>query len=552
MILSFQQIKQIIEKGVSPKLKTARDIYKELNLHVTGKGTVEALEKIDRYENLQQLRLREKLVKSNRSLFSFVARPTDKVFSAKGGEIAYNLSASEVKRLNAFTEDIADGLDIRSYIQKKVFNQYLVDPNGILFLEISKDGSRVEPVVYNSDQLLDYGNRGNNVEYIVFEHHKNKEDQNDKKEYYRVVDESGDFIYVKDGERIYLDEEKSLSLYFDFFPAFILGDRFNINEPVFDGLFSDVVEDAKDYLRDQSINLVHKMAHGYSKYWTYPEDCTQCSGSGEVQRLQSGNVEDNTAVYEQINCSSCGGSGQKARKDTSDILIVPIPQDGDPNIAPDVAGYISPDIEIWNKYDENLKSLKHSIFETTWGTAYETEKTNETATGRFLDVQPVQDRLSGISKHFASIESFLLRGLGTIYLGKKNYKPTVVYGDRYIMETPKQALESFVTVVSNDNIPYILKQSSYETLCEIQHQSNRMEFIKKTKLLKVDPFPYQSLSILKELGVPKEDLLKKIYYPSWVNSVTEEQLMFNTVEQLKESLNQFINAKTITNGTGNE
>ena len=91
MVLSDNEVFEIISKGVQPKIEIARKQARKMNMHVTGLRVVEYLESLDDYETNAQKILREKLVKSNRSLFSFLLRPTDKIFTAKGGSINYNV-----------------------------------------------------------------------------------------------------------------------------------------------------------------------------------------------------------------------------------------------------------------------------------------------------------------------------------------------------------------------------------------------------------------------------------------------------------------------------
>ena len=83
MVLSSDEVIAIIENGVSDKITLARKRARKINMHITGRNVVEFLEELDSYETHAQKMLREKLVKSNRSLFSFILRPTDKIFTAK-------------------------------------------------------------------------------------------------------------------------------------------------------------------------------------------------------------------------------------------------------------------------------------------------------------------------------------------------------------------------------------------------------------------------------------------------------------------------------------
>ena len=100
MALTHEEIVLLIEQGASKEILLARKRAKKVNMHVTGLRVKEYLEILDDYENVAQKLLREKLVKSNRSLFSFILRPTDKIFTAKGGSVNYNLRQDKIDFLN--------------------------------------------------------------------------------------------------------------------------------------------------------------------------------------------------------------------------------------------------------------------------------------------------------------------------------------------------------------------------------------------------------------------------------------------------------------------
>ena len=99
MVLSNEQVSELILSGTQDKIKLARKKADKINMHITGRNVIEFLEKLDGYETTAQKILREKLVKTNRSLFSFILRPTDKIFTAKGGAVNYNLSKEKIEYL---------------------------------------------------------------------------------------------------------------------------------------------------------------------------------------------------------------------------------------------------------------------------------------------------------------------------------------------------------------------------------------------------------------------------------------------------------------------
>ena len=226
----FNVIEQI-KQGASQFIQDCRDYSDELNTHYTGIDSENMIEEILGYQSESQKKLRNKLKKSNKSFFAFLTRPLDKVFTAKGGVINYNLSESKKDKLRNFIEDINDGLDIKTFNRKKVKDIYIIDPNAFIFLDINAEGE-ITTNIYKTSDVLHYENRGNNLELVIFNPYES-EDENDKKKYYRVVDAETDSIYIQEGDDVWQDEDTILPNFFEYVPGRILGDIFCPNTDKF-------------------------------------------------------------------------------------------------------------------------------------------------------------------------------------------------------------------------------------------------------------------------------------------------------------------------------
>ena len=544
MILDKSQIQDLIKKGASAEIMKARKLSKELNMHVTGLNAQDYLEKLDQYENNAQKILREKLMKSNKSVFSFVLRPLDKIFSAKGGSVNYNLTEKEIAEVDDAISDVADGLNIKRYLKKVVLKLYVIDPNGVLFVDLDEEG-KLETRFIRTENILWYSNKGNKVEAIIFEGEMN-EDGNKE---YRVIDQATDRIFERrpgdDGYEIVELVNETLPNYFGFVPALVVGDIKNPNIDIFESFISDVNEEARELLRDISVNTVHKLAHGYAKYWQRPEACTQCAGEGEVKIPDDPDDEDTTFTTQK--CSSCGGLGHKTQMNPSDVMIIPIPDKDEVDAAPNVAGYVNPSIEIWKTYYDNIEKAKNYMFQVLWGTTFEQGGKKETATGRFLDSQPVQDRLRDISHTFSLMHEFLIDCYGRIVLDNPKYKSSVAYGTRYIIESPDEILNTLIEA-SRENVGDMVIMDLKHKYFTAEYQNDDLELSKKKKISRIDPFPNMDVTTVSsnEL-IPREDKLKKIYFVGWVSTLTDAQIILNTEEELKNQLNIYITNKTEVN-----
>ncbi len=530
MAFDQERVVEIIEYGVSDFIKECREYSKELNMNVTGLGVDEYLDDFNDHESPHQKQLREKLVKSNKSCFSFLLRPIDKVFTAKGGSINYNLQTSQIQTIEDGLMDISQGLNLKTYLKKVVKTNYVIDPNSFVMIDLDEEG-RVESKVYRSEDVIHYEKRGNQVTGIVFEYFEN-EDPEDKNKYYRVIDENTDAIYIQNGSNISIQEGSEIENFFGYVPAYVLGDTLCPNSDKYLSVIDDVVEDAKEHLRDLSVSIVHKLSHGYAKYWQYPENCTTCGGDGHIETKDpEGNIVEQT-------CPTCHGTGTKNRKDASDLMLLDIPQEGDPVITTP-GGYLNPSIEIWQQYKEDIKDIKLDMFQSLWGATYKTEGQNETATGRLLNVQPEAERVKGISETFAKIHEFILNAFGQLTLNRPDYEASVSYGTRYLMESPDEVLNRYI-LSKEKGVPAVVQQDLLDRFYQTEYQNNNEEYIKTSKILAVDPFPSYTPEQVKALGIEGEQLLLKIYYPQWVNQLGDAKKQLMTIEELKNDLMAFI------------
>lgn len=543
-MLQHHEVIKIIEEGVSDFINDARKLSDRVNMHVTGKNVEGYLEDLENYENNNQKELREKLLKSNKGVFSFLLRPFDKVFTARGGSISYNLQERQLEKLTSYTSDVSDGLDIKDFLKKKAFKKYIIDPNGFVMVNINPEGE-LSTQIFSSKDVIWYDKRGNNINSIIFNSFES-EDENDTKNYYRVIDEATDSIWVQDGDNIYQDEDSIYPNFFGYVPAYILGDTYDPNSELFLSVVDDLLEDGEERLRDVSVNTVHKLSHGYAKYWQYPEACTRCGGEGALK------IKIDDVVTDEV-CPSCGGGGVKQRKMPSDLMLIDIPKDDEQKITPDVGGYINPSIEIWNKYNEDILKIRNEMFQTLWGTTYESEGKNETATGKLLDSQPAQDRLGSSSLTFAKIHEFILDCYGQVAFLNTSYKSSVSYGTRYLIETPDEALKRF-SEASEKKLPSILQNDLLDKFYQTEYASNNIEYVKIKKIIAVDPFPFSTAKEVQELGIEGVELQMKIFHPQWVNQLDDAKKTLMTIDELKEDLKEYtskmnINIKSKTNVT---
>lgn len=549
MRLNKDKILEIIEKGASPELIKARKRAKINRMHITGKGTSEFLEIIDSYENDAQLSLRKKLVKSNKSTFNYLTKPMDKVFTAKGGSINFNLSKGEYDTVMEKVSESSDNLNIKRYLKKNVKLPYLIDANAVLMCEVGEN--KVKPAIVYSQDILWYSKSGNKVEAIIFEGYKKSEkpavspktgdaitiEGLGRSKYYRVYDESEDALWEFDGGDIRKVEEETFPNEFGTVPAIILGDEADPNDDMFNSLIYPIAEDASQFLRRASTMNVHELAHLYSRYWSYAQACNRCEGEGVI----ADDSDPENVTYST--CNSCGGTGTKSRTNASDETVLPVPMDGDPVIAPNVAGYVSPDIDIAKFYNDLQEGNRKEMFQTLWGTTYETNKNRETATARYIDAQPVEDKLLDVSATFEFMHKFLLDFFVRYATGDRKYRSSVTYGNRYVLETADNLLTKYQKS-STMPISGVIISDLKNKYVEAEYQNDEIELAKMKKLMKIEPFPNMKISeVLSSSFINDEEKRKKLYFDEWSASLKGSQIVLWSIKRLSENLVTFLTQK---------
>jgi len=264
--------------------------------------------------------------------------------------------------------------------------------------------------------------------------------------------------------------------------------------------------------------------------------CTRCGGEGEV-------VLDAEATPPTTDtCKSCGGTGSKTRTNPSDEVVMPFPQDGDPVITK-LMGYESPDLQTAKFYVELIKASRDDMFRAMWGTTYEMSGKRETATGRFIDAQPVVDRMKDISYTFAKMHKFLLDCYGKVLLNNPTYESSVTYGTRYILEGADDVLQRYMEV-SRENVSDMTRMDLNIRYIDAEYKDDPIELLKRKKLALIEPLPtLSSDKVIDSMSIPEFLKMEKIYFSMWVQELKDEQLVLLDVIKLRKLFKDYINLK---------
>lgn len=500
MKYTYDQVITIIKnnQSVPSYILAGRKDSIELCALVNGENFHEELiDRIEHIESDKKAKARRKYSRSVVDFFSRLLSPINNVFSSSGGLAEYRIKSEvELKQFLSKLSNLRDGKSLRKFVQDYWVNLYHTDPNGLIFLEYSTaEGVNVYPTYKSIHAIRAYKPKGQCLDYVLFE-----PVLVDGKKFWRFVDSEQDFTIVQDQNYYTLVEDKSFDHPFGEVPAVIISDIVNIKAGTRQSPFVNIVPLAKEYARDQSIKTLYKFLHGFPTHWKYVSQCRTCTGTGRTQGKE---------------CIECDGHGYLRKKDVTDEVTLPIPNGEGVKLAPDIAGFISPDLATWDKYTSEIELLDKIAYDTHWGTHIE-KSSNETATGRFIDVQPVMNKLNQYADTAEWVEWKLTELIANALVTTKRKEDSIcllVYGRRFIIESPDVLLKSYNEAkLAGANITVLDRLFSEYISAKYMNDPDWL----RTEITKSKIEPYVHLS-LQETSVifGANDARKKAYFQTW-------------------------------------
>jgi hypothetical protein len=527
MTYTEEEIKALLKKH-SEKTEQwvldARKNSKTLRALVTGDGFDEELiEKIEHLESAERAEVRKKYAKDIRDLFNRVMKKRQNIFDANGGSEQMQLNNETIKK--AFDERLSNFKSNKSlykYLSENYFQLTDIDPNGVIMLEYKRKQEDFDlyPSYKSIEHIRYYEDDGQTVEYIIFEPKINKETQ---AKTWRIVDDKTDYTFLELAGSFTLVPDKTFQHPFGKVPCLILSEIQVVGSDLRLSPVNPILELAKDYARDKSVLTIYKFQKGFPVHWRYSSVCKSCAGLGKTG--------DKT-------CSSCDGKGYPRKADVSDMHLLPIPKEGQPFLGDKVAGFSTPDLDTWKQYKEDLRDMELLIEDTIWGTdkTHQVDKSNETATGRFIDVQPISNTLNQYSDVVEYIYNTLANWtLNFVDLTKP--KDELIYqrsfGRRYIIESPDVLLEKYGKAKEQGDNNTILDKLLEELILS-KYKSDPYMQSRMLKKARVEPYVHQSISEVYDYFGKVEANKKVLFQKFWQDADKEK-----TVEQLSNEFDAY-------------
>jgi len=514
-----EAIKAIKEnQQVSELWKSMRNYSKELKALVNGTDFLEELIcKIENIESEQKAKARLKYSKSIKSMFKRLFQPIDNIYYASGGLKDYDIKESIKKDFLSRIANVRDNKTLSEWVQQNAIQLLNTDPNGLIFLEY-KD-NEVYPTYKSIDSVRFYKSKGQILDFVIFEP-KIKE----TKTYWRIVDDLYDRTFLQQGNEFSIVAEKTFKHPFGQVPGLVCSNINIIGQKNKLAAIDGILDDAKEYARDQSFLTLYKIYKGNPIFWKYVQYCGDCNGTGATG-------EDNTK------CGTCNGHGKYVGKnDVTDVVELPVPDDNEsPVIAPNIAGFISPDLDVWTKYEETLNLTEEIIYKSHWGTLYSMQqdgsKRQKTATEILSDKQPLENQLNKYADFCEYIEWKISEWMLNFYDPVKDKKESLItinLGRRYIIESYDALLERYEKSVAAQDNNTILDKLFIEYL-GAKYRNNPIDL--QANITKAMVEPYLHLSLTNVLSVfGNEDAQRKVLFQKFWQTVKN----FNNPEQISK------------------
>lgn len=517
MIISDEKAIEIIKNnlGISTRTVKLRDDTTELYALINGDNfSDELISRIEHIEGEKKAIARKKYARDIQDLFERLFQPIENVFYATGGNKVYNIEDPKIKEdFLKSIDNIKDSNTLSHWIQNIGIKLSHVDPNGIMFMEYSTTPkSEIYPTYKSIYDIRTYKTRGQLLEYVLFEPIKYSNKNNIDVHLWRFVDDKEDRTFIQVGDVFEKDIDKSFTHPFNEVPALINSNVLKIGQDYRISPINPILGLVKEYARDQSIKTIYKFLQGITLHWRYVTECENCKGTG--------NTEGGT-------CGSCDGRGFLQKSDVTDMVTLPVPQEGQPTVTT-IGGYISPDLETWKQYNEENQLLERIAIITFWGTPLNSAETfggRKTTTEVLFNKQPIENRLNKYADYCEFLEwkmsDWILRFLDRQY-DKREQKITINYGRDYVIEPSDTILARYEEAKGKQENDVIM-DNLFKQYLQATYRTNPIELADNILKSQLEPYLHQSIKdVLSIFG--QIEAQRKVLFSKWWETLSRSDL----------------------------
>ncbi len=393
------------------------------------------------------------------------------------------------------------GTTVLNYLETNYLFLNGVDPNAWLLLDktMTESGERIEPMIIRSKDALDYKEHLGELKYLAVQSGLTRGDKELKEWFfyfkstkYRVI-EDDDTLTNEDKEGLDLIKIDKKSYWLSATPtglnkvaAIRWGYMFNYetNGQTY-SYFWDAAKNMMRDLMDRKFQLdMSYMLHTFLQKVQYGDRCTYHDDTRECQGgYMSGS---------NTKCPSCKGTGIKAHKDASDIIVIAWPEEGDGKvqIAPNqIASYITLPFDIVEEQRNQVNSLPIRMTEAVLGT--DLDKTSSgitTATEVNSKGDLTQDKLSTFADGLTHIHSFVVDCVAKMSgINSTNYENSLSYPNEFGLESMDSLLKTLKDA-KDANASYSIIRAIEQKIAAKQNKGNKAALDFDSALNMLKPF----------------------------------------------------------------
>lgn len=545
-VLEESEVIQLAKEEVDEWILLAREDHIKLKMHYFGEGKDKFLQKVEGLETDAELELRKRFSMTNEFLTDILIRPMDNIWAAKGTTVTLDFTMDINRQLFELAiKNIRSGLNIKNYTKQIWKDKFITDPAGLFFVEVSQDGLTAIATQKAITTIRKMQMNGIQPEYVMFEADvieikKGKVEPDQKNENFKLHWFVDDAFYYR--VKVWDDKERNPEIIetivnqFEKVPGFANSPIWDTNRKFFISPIWKQIDLLDKYLVNGSVKEIFQAKHGYPIFAIYGNQnmidiCQTCEGVGQVHDTQ-------TRTSGGRSCGSCGGSGFKYRKQVSDIHVLTPPKSKDDPVLPWFAQYVGPDLATWTEQRTEQDWTKDLLHFSLWGTTIE-KGDNATATGRFIDVQPVNNRANDFSDIVEVVHTNIINLFAKLFAPESFRGADVNYSRKYLFETVNQVWKMYIGAKKDKASETLLGQllaQWYET----EYQSNDLLRAFYLKVLQIDPLPHVNLDELEGITAPENFKQRKIYLKSWLQTKMITEVIQMPIEKAIEDLDKFI------------
>jgi hypothetical protein len=222
-------------------------------------------------------------------------------------------------------------------------------------------------------------------------------------------------------------------------------------------------------------------------------------------------------------CPSCKGNGANIHKDASTVIILPAKTDqGEAFNITNVAGYVSPPIDILKHQMEELDKIKHEILESATGQTGSQNLTERTATETILNLKPLENIIGEIIYVIESTEKKLTDIIGKMWSDK--YEGCeIIYGKRLNLRDDNLILAE-IKSSKESGASYFYIRTLAEELIYSRFSQSHSDLQRNLLINAVEPFVgFTFDEIEKSANITQEQKYVKQNFTEYISRLEDEE-----------------------------